>query len=368
MTRNRCPPRRSSRASEAGKEADRGARNSGGTEANTEGVRYDLAAAQQAAAAPGPRPVQYPAAPVVRPPATPRSGAETSLVNPPQEDIRANDYDPPFADPRGRYHGNQPPTATLSEYPYSIYNHGTWTADDDQILIQARSRGQNWADLQRTHFPTKTANACRKRYERLVERRGIHDYSGRRLEYVASEYMKMRKELWSRLADRVGMKWEAVEAMCMGSGLRTIQSNARSYTNRARRDSRISQNARDATQADVETGLSISTGLPPPGSLPAGAAFEEGFEGYGIGPPDRAQEVGQRNDAELMPPPPSIPSGRPPSTGRLPPIAPAPPGHFPGYVDNSSRSGYGQPRLGPPAEHLLGTDSGWRSTTSHGPI
>jgi hypothetical protein len=104
-------------------------------------------------------------------------------------------------------------SAALAEYPYSIYNHGTWTADDDKTLIQARTRGQNWADLQRTHFPTKTANACRKRYERLVERRGIHDYSGRRLEVVSSEYMNMRKEIWSGLADRMGMKWEAVEAL-----------------------------------------------------------------------------------------------------------------------------------------------------------
>jgi hypothetical protein len=104
-------------------------------------------------------------------------------------------------------------TATLAEYPYSIYNHGTWTAEEDKTLIQARSRGQNWAVLQRTHFPNKTANACRKRYERLVERRGIYDYSGRRLEMVANEYMNMRKEMWSGLADRLGMKWDAVEAL-----------------------------------------------------------------------------------------------------------------------------------------------------------
>jgi hypothetical protein len=107
--------------------------------------------------------------------------------------------------------GDEP--AALSEYPYSIYNHGTWTADDDRTLIQARTRGLNWADLQRTHFPSKTANACRKRYERLVERRGIHDYSGRRLEAVSNEYMNMRREIWSGLADRLGMKWEVVEAL-----------------------------------------------------------------------------------------------------------------------------------------------------------
>jgi hypothetical protein len=30
---------------------------------------------------------------------------------------------------------------------------------------------------------------------------------------VSSEYMNMRKEIWSGLADRMGMKWEAVEAL-----------------------------------------------------------------------------------------------------------------------------------------------------------
>ena len=104
-------------------------------------------------------------------------------------------------------------TATLASYPYSIYNHGTWTPGDDRTLIAARARGQNWAELQRTHFPSKTANACRKRYERLVERRGIYDYSARRLEGVASEYMAMRRDIWSGLAERVGMKWEVVEAL-----------------------------------------------------------------------------------------------------------------------------------------------------------
>jgi hypothetical protein len=127
------------------------------------------------------------------------------------EDTRIVDVDQTGGAPPPELVGDE--SAALAEYPYSIYNHGTWTADDDKTLIQARTRGQNWADLQRTHFPTKTANACRKRYERLVERRGIHDYSGRRLEVVSSEYMNMRKEIWSGLADRMGMKWEAVEAL-----------------------------------------------------------------------------------------------------------------------------------------------------------
>lgn len=101
---------------------------------------------------------------------------------------------------------------SMSDYPHSAYNYGTWTAADDRTLLTARASGQHWADLQRTHFPNKTANACRKRYERLVERRGVYDYDARRLERISKEYMAMRKEIWSGLAARVGEKWSVVEA------------------------------------------------------------------------------------------------------------------------------------------------------------
>ncbi|KAK0711904.1 hypothetical protein B0H67DRAFT_442265, partial [Lasiosphaeris hirsuta] len=89
---------------------------------------------------------------------------------------------------------------------------GTWTAADDRTLLSARARGQHWADLQRAHFPSKTANACRKRYERLMERRGVYDYDARKLERIAKEYMTMRRQIWSGLAARVGEKWHVVEA------------------------------------------------------------------------------------------------------------------------------------------------------------
>ncbi|AEO68699.1 uncharacterized protein THITE_2118280 [Thermothielavioides terrestris NRRL 8126] len=220
-------------------------------------------------------------------------------------------------------------TATLAEYPYSIYNHGTWTAEDDKTLIQARTRGQNWAELQRAHFPGKTANACRKRYERLVERRGIYDYSGRRLEIIANEYMGMRRDIWSGLADRVGMKWEVVEALCMGVGLRTIQSNARSYTNRARRESKLEQKTRES-QAEA---VSIASMGPPPLAhlpRPLPMAAEQGTTFTDRG----ALAGGWRSDASLMPPPPTCgpPGGPGPLPGgRLPPITLTPLENLGGY-------------------------------------
>ena len=78
--------------------------------------------------------------------------------------------------------------------------------------MSARGQGHHWASIQRTHFPSKTANACRKRYERLLERRGIYDLDREKLERVAHEYMGMRKEIWSGLAARVGERWSVVEA------------------------------------------------------------------------------------------------------------------------------------------------------------
>jgi hypothetical protein len=88
---------------------------------------------------------------------------------------------------------------------------GAWTASEDQTLLAARQAGQNWTQIQATYFPTKTPNACRKRHERLMERRGADDWDTRKMEQIAKEYMAMRKEIWAPLALRTGQKWHVVE-------------------------------------------------------------------------------------------------------------------------------------------------------------
>lgn len=50
-------------------------------------------------------------------------------------------------------------------------NAAIWSTTDDEILLQARATGMNWQPIASRHFPNKTANACRKRHERLIERR-----------------------------------------------------------------------------------------------------------------------------------------------------------------------------------------------------
>lgn len=89
---------------------------------------------------------------------------------------------------------------------------GAWTVDDDNQLITARMQGLNWSQIKDAYFPTKSANACRKRHERLMERKGADDWDTRKLQQMAKEYMGMRKEIWSGLATRMGEKWNVVEA------------------------------------------------------------------------------------------------------------------------------------------------------------
>lgn len=89
---------------------------------------------------------------------------------------------------------------------------GAWTVQDDNQLITARMQGLNWSQIKDAYFPAKSANACRKRHERLMERRGTDDWDTRKLQHLAKEYMSMRKEIWSGLAARTGEKWNVVEA------------------------------------------------------------------------------------------------------------------------------------------------------------
>ncbi len=91
-------------------------------------------------------------------------------------------------------------------------NAAIWSVADDEILLQARASGLNWQPISTRHFPNKTANACRKRHERLIERRHVEDWDAQKLEVLAQEYALVRKEMWEILASRVGERWAVVEA------------------------------------------------------------------------------------------------------------------------------------------------------------
>lgn len=99
---------------------------------------------------------------------------------------------------------------------------GAWNQNDDQTLLGARASGQNWAQIQQNYFPTKTPNACRKRHERLMERKGADDWDNRKMEQIAKAYMSLRKEIWAPLAQRTGEKWNVVEQKVNHFGLQHI--------------------------------------------------------------------------------------------------------------------------------------------------
>ncbi|KXJ86861.1 hypothetical protein Micbo1qcDRAFT_190387 [Microdochium bolleyi] len=114
---------------------------------------------------------------------------------------------------------------------------GAWTPLDDQNLLGARQQGLNWSQIHINYFPNKSPNACRKRHERLMERKGADDWDQRRLEQLAKEYMSMRKEIWQGLAAKTGERWNVVEQMCMTNGLKNLQSASRSASRRERLES-----------------------------------------------------------------------------------------------------------------------------------
>lgn len=104
--------------------------------------------------------------------------------------------------------------AVLTRLPSDLATRKTavWTPEDDEVLMEARAKGSDWKMISRNHFPEKTSNACRKRHERLMERRNAEDWGGPKLETLAREYMMVRREMWSVLAERVGEKWQIIEA------------------------------------------------------------------------------------------------------------------------------------------------------------
>ncbi|KAI9668678.1 MAG: hypothetical protein M1829_005291 [Trizodia sp. TS-e1964] len=123
---------------------------------------------------------------------------------------------------------------------------GAWSPRDDEILMQARAQGLNWVPIQQAHFSAKTPNACRKRHERLMEKRSVEDWDSLKLDKLAMEYMNLRKDMWQMLATRVGEKWQLIEAKCMEKGLKTLQSVGRSAT---KRDSGVGLSEAEAATA-----------------------------------------------------------------------------------------------------------------------
>ena len=132
-----------------------------------------------------------------------------------------------------------------------------WSQSEDDILMRARAQGQNWAPIAHDHFPAKSPNACRKRHERLMEKRNnAENWDGVKVEVLAKAYLEIREQMWQLLAEKVNEKWSTVEEkvrihlmnpgfldsktttailityQCMEKGLRTLLNVGRSASKR----------------------------------------------------------------------------------------------------------------------------------------
>ncbi|KAH7078255.1 hypothetical protein FB567DRAFT_552267 [Paraphoma chrysanthemicola] len=159
----------------------------------------------------------------------------------------------------------------------------SWSAKDDETLIQARAQGLNWNQISPKHFPSKSANACRKRHERLMERQNAEQWDGVKLDILAQAYMEVRREMWSILAARVGEKWPLVEQKCMEKGIKNLTQAARSAQKK--------QN--DGTYHDHEdSGIGISDLEEESSPADMGPSVSEAhFPTYAVGYPSQQQRV-----------------------------------------------------------------------------
>lgn len=80
----------------------------------------------------------------------------------------------------------------------------------------------NWVLIASSHFPKKTPNACRKRHERLLDKRNSENWGSSKFEDLARAYTDSREMMWKILAENVGENWRHVEKMVCFSLLASI--------------------------------------------------------------------------------------------------------------------------------------------------
>ncbi|KIX01668.1 uncharacterized protein Z518_09394 [Rhinocladiella mackenziei CBS 650.93] len=115
-----------------------------------------------------------------------------------------------------------------------------WTAEEDNILLDAKSQGLAWEEIKIKHFPNKSGNACRKRHERLLAKARKTDWDEARVQKLVNCYSRCREQIWRQLSDQVGERWDEVEKVMFQQGLRGLR-NPRPYHGRTRSRASSSQ-------------------------------------------------------------------------------------------------------------------------------
>ena len=88
---------------------------------------------------------------------------------------------------------------------------GPWNNDEDTVLLDAKNRGKSWEEIHRTHFPGKSANACRKRHERVLAKMRNTDWDDARVQKVTEAYNRHRQMIWAPLCKELNESLSDVE-------------------------------------------------------------------------------------------------------------------------------------------------------------
>ena len=88
---------------------------------------------------------------------------------------------------------------------------GPWNSDEDNVLLDAKSRGMSWEEIHSQHFPNKSANACRKRHERVLAKMRNTDWDDNRIQRVTLAYNRHRQSMWEPLCKELGESMPEVE-------------------------------------------------------------------------------------------------------------------------------------------------------------
>ncbi|KAJ9615563.1 hypothetical protein H2200_001638 [Cladophialophora chaetospira] len=105
---------------------------------------------------------------------------------------------------------------------------GPWNPEEDNVLLEAKSRGMSWEEIHRTHFPVKSANACRKRHERVLAKMRNTDWDDARIQRVTDAYKRHRHEIWTPLCNELNESLSDVEKVMFQQGLRSLNNPSRS--------------------------------------------------------------------------------------------------------------------------------------------
>ena len=100
-----------------------------------------------------------------------------------------------------------------------------WSSAEDEKIIFLRGSGMKWEDIS-DRLPGRSYIACRLHYQNYLERRA--DWTPERKAKLARVYGRYKAELWTPIANEVGLPWRACEAMHyrMGEGEMARLNNA----------------------------------------------------------------------------------------------------------------------------------------------